>query len=113
MAPPTKGNKRSADDSTRPFKKSKPTSDAPSAAHHSTAPTSVPYKSSLVSDEVDFPRGGGSTLTPLEFKEATNEARKEADADALVEVSRFSLPDRAEAHELHMLTWSGPLTPHI
>jgi len=26
-------------------------------------------------------------LTPFEFKEATNEARKEADADARVEVS--------------------------
>jgi rRNA biogenesis protein RRP5 len=89
--PPTKGKKRSADDASRPAaKKSKSSSSsapAPAAAAAASAPTSIPYKSSLVSEEVDFPRGGGSTLTPLEFKEATNEARREADADALVEVS--------------------------
>ena len=94
--PPSKGKKRAAEDSSKPSKKSKPTTDKapvqpqqprtiPTTA--TQGPPTLPYKSSLVQDDVDFPRGGGSALTPFEFKEATNEARKEADADARVEVS--------------------------
>ncbi|KAJ7431840.1 hypothetical protein B0H11DRAFT_839096 [Mycena galericulata] len=45
------------------------TEDAPQAA------------SKLVSDEVDFPRGGGTTFTPLEVKAIRAEAVKEANAE--------------------------------
>lgn len=37
--------------------------------------------SQLVQDEVDFPRGGGSSLTPLEIKSLRAEAAKEADQE--------------------------------
>lgn len=37
--------------------------------------------SSLVLDEIDFPRGGGTTLTPLEVKTLRTEAAKEADSE--------------------------------
>ncbi|RPD57053.1 U3 snoRNP-associated protein Rrp5 [Lentinus tigrinus ALCF2SS1-6] len=37
--------------------------------------------STLVADEVDFPRGGGTTLTPLEVKTLRAEAAKEADKE--------------------------------
>lgn len=37
--------------------------------------------SSLVSDDIDFPRGGGTTLTPLEVKTLRAEAAKEVDKE--------------------------------
>lgn len=99
MAAPSKGNKRVAEDSPSTSKKprtSKTASSTPAAAAATTAaapsgPPTLPYKSSLVADEVDFPRGGGSSLTPYEFKEATNEARREADSAMLVEVRKTRL----------------------
>lgn len=42
--------------------------------------------SNLVSEEVDFPRGGGTSFTPLEVKAFRAEAIKEAN-DELFEVS--------------------------
>lgn len=83
-APPSQkfNKKRSADESAgQPSKKAKGSKPAASTKPAAAAPVS-----SLVAEEVDFPRGGGSTLTPLEFKEATNEARLQADADVRVEV---------------------------
>lgn len=38
---------------------------------------SAPRSSLLKADEA-FPRGGGSVLTPFEYKEATNEAKRDA-----------------------------------
>lgn len=43
---------------------------------------------SLPTEEVDFPRGGGTTFTPLEVKTIRAEAVKEANAE-LFEVSHF------------------------
>ncbi|KAM5530726.1 hypothetical protein V8D89_015586 [Ganoderma adspersum] len=44
--------------------------------------------SSLVSDEIDFPRGGGTTLTPLEVKTLRAEAAKEADNELFAESTK-------------------------
>ena len=41
---------------------------------------------SNIDDEVDFPRGGGSSFTPLEYKIIRAEAIKEADQDLLFKV---------------------------
>ncbi len=42
------------------------------------APTGVhPVTSVLSKDEVDFPRGGGSSFTPVEYKQIRAEAIKE------------------------------------
>jgi rRNA biogenesis protein RRP5 len=41
----------------------------------------VANDSLLLSTEVDFPRGGGTTFTPLEVKAIRSEAIKEADDD--------------------------------
>ena len=38
-----------------------------------------------MADEGDFPRGGGTTLTPLEYKEVRDEGRKEAEKDVEAE----------------------------
>jgi rRNA biogenesis protein RRP5 len=87
MAPlQNKGKKRAAEDVTSSSKKVKSSSKPAASSSSGVAAAPPVYKSSLVADEVDFPRGGGSTLTPYEFKEATNEARQEADRDAKVEV---------------------------
>lgn len=37
-------------------------------------------------EEIDFPRGGGTVLTPLEYKNIQNEAAKEADMELVFEV---------------------------
>jgi rRNA biogenesis protein RRP5 len=49
-------------------------------AKPSTAPRPAPsFPSSLQSDETDFPRGGGSSLTALEYKQVRDEGRREAE----------------------------------
>ena len=42
----------------------------------------------LMTEEVDFPRGGGTSFTPLEVKAIRAEAVKEANAE-LFKVSQF------------------------
>ncbi len=39
------------------------------------------HSSALVADDIDFPRGGGTSLTPLEVKTLRAEAAKEADKE--------------------------------
>ena len=46
-----------------------------------------PATSTLISEEVDFPRGGGTSLSALEVKTLRAEATKEAD-EALFEVGK-------------------------
>ena len=48
----------------------------------------VKTTNSLPTEEVDFPRGGGTSFTPLEVKAIRAEAVKEANAE-LFEVSQF------------------------
>jgi rRNA biogenesis protein RRP5 len=48
----------------------------------------IPKKSSLVREEVDFPRGGGTELTPLEYKNLRAEAVKEVQDELMFEVWR-------------------------
>lgn len=51
------------------------------------APAATEKKKSLLSDDGAFPRGGGSVLTPLELKQAANEAVQ----DVLFAVSIFAI----------------------
>jgi len=50
-----------------------------------------PAVSKLVAEEIDFPRGGGTALTPLEYKNIRAEAVKEADAELVFEVRTLSI----------------------
>ena len=43
--------------------------------------TAAPQASALVPEEVDFPRGGGTSFTPLEVKAIRAEAAQEADQE--------------------------------
>lgn len=73
--------KRPLDDasSSRKPKKSK-TTEKPKAKE-----TKAEKSSTLVAEEVDFPRGGGTSFTPLEVKTIRAEATKEAE-EALFKV---------------------------
>lgn len=42
--------------------------------------------SNLISEEIDFPRGGGTSFTPLEYKVIRAEALKEADEEVVFKV---------------------------
>ncbi|KAI0652084.1 hypothetical protein C8Q79DRAFT_76749 [Trametes meyenii] len=55
--------------------------------------------SSLVTDEIDFPRGGGTTLTPLEVKSLRAEAAREADKE-LFEDSKDKTAKRRRKSEV-------------
>ncbi|SPO21291.1 related to RRP5 - processing of pre-ribosomal RNA [Ustilago trichophora] len=78
------------------IKRSRPVEDAAaSSAASSSKPNttkktkqapsnSTPSTSLLSAQEVDFPRGGSSGLTPLEFREAKREARSESAANELL-----------------------------
>ena len=71
--------KRSFGDSTSHGKTKKPRTDVPKTEQ--PKPTT-----SLLTADVDFPRGGGTSFTPLEVKALRAEAVKEANAE-LFEVS--------------------------
>jgi rRNA biogenesis protein RRP5 len=71
--------KRTREDTgTRPTKKAKTEEEV--VKKPSAAPRQV-FTSSLVADETDFPRGGGTTLTPFEYKGLREEGRREADTE--------------------------------
>lgn len=78
MAPP-QGKKRSAGASS-PAKSKKPRTETPAERKEPRAAPS--FKSALQSEEVDFPRGGGSSLTAFETKQIRAEGQREADAEA-------------------------------
>lgn len=80
------GHKRARADSTSAPKSKKLKSDNVDHAGLSRP------ESSLVSGEVDFPRGGGTTFTPLEVKSIRTEAVKEANEE-LFKVSFVSVDD--------------------
>ncbi|GMK53480.1 hypothetical protein CspeluHIS016_0100660 [Cutaneotrichosporon spelunceum] len=79
MAPPKTSKKRAGDSPARKAKKTRTERTEPSAPTPRAAPS---FTSALQAEEVDFPRGGGTTLTPLEVKQVREEGRAEADAES-------------------------------
>ncbi|WVQ96181.1 hypothetical protein IAU59_003284 [Kwoniella sp. CBS 9459] len=54
-----------------------------------TGPRPAPsFTSALKDEETDFPRGGGSSLTPLELKQTRAEGRREAEDEAKAEAAQ-------------------------
>ncbi|KAG6336141.1 hypothetical protein ID866_2951 [Astraeus odoratus] len=75
------GKKRTLDDgvSVQRAKKARTSS---GASHKNPSGRNAPsVPSAMTAEEVDFPRGGGTTLTPLEVKEVRAEALREADRE--------------------------------
>jgi rRNA biogenesis protein RRP5 len=78
--------KRSADDAAvRPQKKARTEASKSSTSAKPSAPTKPTvnpvFSSALVADETDFPRGGGTSLTPLELKETREAGKKQAELE--------------------------------
>jgi len=83
------GQKRALEDSsTRSVKKSKLAKDKTKDVSENP----VELMSSLANEEIDFPRGGGTSLTAAEVKAIQAEATQEADNELLA-VSSVILPD--------------------
>jgi rRNA biogenesis protein RRP5 len=61
----------------RPLDESSSTQNAKKSRTNNTAKTT----SSFLTEEVDFPRGGGTSFTPLEVKAIRAEAVKEANEE--------------------------------
>lgn len=79
MAPENK-RKRPADAAKPAKPTAAPTSDAPNKRPKTTtvqADTPAPPSSLLKKEETSFPRGGQQALTPLEYKEVSNEAARD------------------------------------
>ncbi|CAN8097612.1 unnamed protein product [Discula destructiva] len=87
MAP----SKRKAEDDSTLRKSKKANTKAPSAAATATA-TATPVAIASAKEEEAFPRGGGSVLTPLEHKQITIEAKR----DALFEEESGSKPSKKD-----------------
>ncbi|KAK8849492.1 hypothetical protein IAR55_004826 [Kwoniella newhampshirensis] len=65
----------------------KPRTDVAATASTSAPRPAPSFTSALREEETDFPRGGGSTLTPLELKQTRAEGRKEAEEEAQAEAA--------------------------
>ncbi|KAH0838161.1 hypothetical protein J3R83DRAFT_6412 [Lanmaoa asiatica] len=78
---------------------------------------SVPSTSAMTLEEVDFPRGGGTTLTPLEVKTIRAEAVREADQELFVQtqVKRKQRKSdiKAKATEAEMETKDAVRIEHL
>jgi rRNA biogenesis protein RRP5 len=89
MAPSEKRPRTS--DSSKSIRKPQVTFDASTKSNtvpktETSKPTTAPrptpsFLSSLQNDETDFPRGGGSSLTALEYKQVRDEGRREAEEE--------------------------------
>lgn len=75
------GQKRALDDSAASRTTKRPKKSSPDKSQTAAS-------SNLVPDEVDFPRGGGTSFTPLEVKNIRAEAVKDADKE-LFEVRQY------------------------
>jgi len=75
------GHKRRLDDGVfvQKSKKTKLSSEKSEKRAHNG--DSVPSTSAMTLEEIDFPRGGGTTLTPLEVKTIRAEGVREADQE--------------------------------
>lgn len=75
------GHKRRFDDGAfvQKSKKTKVSSEKSEKETHKGH--SAPSTSAMTLEEIDFPRGGGTTLTPLEVKTIRAEAVREADQE--------------------------------
>ena len=76
----TRHKRRPDDEASSPkLKRAKVSSEKSESKNLKGVP--VPSTSAMTLDEIDFPRGGGTTLTPLEFKTIRAEGVREADQE--------------------------------
>lgn len=79
----------------------------PDVVPEKKATPTAPATSLLRSDEA-FPRGGGSVLTPIEYKEATNEAKRDALFEEAIEKPSKKSKRRKSMLETDGVARDGP-----
>ncbi|OSC99437.1 hypothetical protein PYCCODRAFT_1438226 [Trametes coccinea BRFM310] len=94
------GKKRVLDESSSTPKAKKTKTDDAAKKSKDKAPKPVQTASALVADEIDFPRGGGTSLTPLEVKSLRAEAAKEADKELFADASKEKSSKRRRKSEV-------------
>ncbi|CDO73457.1 hypothetical protein BN946_scf185013.g92 [Trametes cinnabarina] len=82
------GKKRVLDEGSSIPKAKKTKTDDTTKKSKEKAPKPSQPTSALVADEIDFPRGGGTSLTPLEVKALRAEAVKEADRELFEDAAK-------------------------
>lgn len=85
------GHKRRLDDGAFVQKSKKTKLEKSEKKTHSG--DSVPSTSAMTLEEIDFPRGGGTTLTPLEVKTIRAEGVREADQELFAVSDPIMLQD--------------------
>ena len=75
------GKKRVLDEAAVSPKAKKTKTEGQSKKTREKNETGTAPPTTLISDDIDFPRGGGTSLTPLEVKTLRTEAAKEADKE--------------------------------
>ncbi len=75
------GKKRVLDETSGSPKAKKTKTEKTTKKAKEETPKPAPTHSTLVAEDIDFPRGGGTSLTPLEVKTLRAEAAKEADSE--------------------------------
>ncbi|KAI0375236.1 hypothetical protein BV20DRAFT_934020 [Pilatotrama ljubarskyi] len=94
------GRKRVLDETSgHPKAKKTKTDDTTKKSKEKTQKPAQPA-SALVADEIDFPRGGGTSLTPLEVKTLRAEAVKEADKELFEESAKEKTIKRRRKSEV-------------
>ncbi|KAH9898165.1 U3 snoRNP-associated protein Rrp5 [Cubamyces lactineus] len=93
------GKKRVLDEASSTPKAKKTKTDTPSKKSVEKAPKPAQPVSTLIADEIDFPRGGGTSLTPLEVKALRAEAVKEADKELFEDAAKETSTKRRRKSE--------------
>ena len=87
---PTASKKRVLDDASTPRSKKTKVDDSSKKSKAQKQDNPPQLTSSLLTEDVDFPRGGGTTFTPVEVKAIRAEAAKEAE-DEIFQVIIYPL----------------------
>ncbi|EIW64233.1 uncharacterized protein TRAVEDRAFT_138819 [Trametes versicolor FP-101664 SS1] len=93
------GKKRVLDETSGSPKAKKTKTEKTAKKAREDAPKPAPTHSTLVADDIDFPRGGGTSLTPLEVKTLRAEAAKEADSELFAESAKEATTKRRRKSE--------------
>ena len=89
--PPTASKKRVLDDASTPRSKKTKVDDSSKKSKTPKQDNPPQPASSLLTEDVDFPRGGGTTFTPVEVKAIRAEAAKEAEDEIFQVILRSDL----------------------
>lgn len=96
---PTTSKKRVLDDASTPKSKKTKVDDSSKKSKAPKQDKPLQPASNLLTEDIDFPRGGGTTFTPVEVKAIRAEAAKEAEDEI------FQVIVHCYIHNLTVINW--------